>query len=163
MTTRHFQGCRIHFLDHYSHFAELRDYSTQMIRAAVFDFELTISDCGGNDKGSGFDSIGNDRVFSAAKCGHAFDLDRVCSSTVHTRAHLVEQLGEVDDLRFESTVAQCCRAARECRGHHQVFRACDGDFVELNICCTQAAVAWSTRDDVSGFESNLGAKFFESR
>jgi hypothetical protein len=78
----------------------LANHRLQMIRATVFDLELPIGDCGGDDESSGLYSVGDDRVFRAAECFHAFDLDRFRPGAVHARPHFVQQLGEIDDLRF---------------------------------------------------------------
>src|SRR6185369_1741881 len=104
-----------------------------MIRTTVFDLELTLRQCGSDDKRSGFDSIGNDRVFRAAKRLDALDLYRLRSRAVNSCPHLVQQVGKIDYLRLARCVVKRCCAARESCGHHQVFSSSDSDFVELNL------------------------------
>ena len=143
--------------------AQFCDHALEMIRTAVFDLELSPRQRGGDDKGSGFDSIGNDRVFRAAKRFDALDLDRLGSGAVNARAHLVEQVGEIDDFRFARRVVKCGCAARERGCHHQVFSSGDGNFVEVNFGRAQTSVLRRARNDISRFEFYFRAKLFKSR
>ena len=69
-------------------FAELRDHRLEMIRTAVFDFELAV--CDRSDDESSVSIRSGMIVCSATQIVHAFDVDRVSAGAVHSRAHLVE-------------------------------------------------------------------------
>jgi hypothetical protein len=53
-----------------------------MIRAAVFDLESSLRQCCRNDESAGFDSIGNDGVFGAAKSYDSYEQDRYRSGAL---------------------------------------------------------------------------------
>jgi len=48
-----------------------------MVRATVFNLELSARQASRDDERSSLDSIGNDCVLGGAECFHAFDLNRV--------------------------------------------------------------------------------------
>src|ERR1700741_3046915 len=133
-----------------------------MIRTAVFNLESSAGKSRSDDKGSRFDSIGDDRVFGAAERFNAFDLYRLCTGSVNSRAHLVQQVSEIDYLGLAGCVVKCRSTAREGRGHHQVLSSGNGDFVEVNVSRAQTPVLRRACNDVAGFEFHFRAKLLKS-
>src|SRR5215813_4561284 len=133
-----------------------------MIRTAVFDLELASRQSRSDDEGSGFNSIGNDRVLGATERCDALDLYRLRPRAVDSRSHLVQQVGEIDYLGLACSVVKRRGATRECCRHHQVFSSSDGDFAEMNIGSVQTPVLRRARNDVSGFEFYFRAKLLKS-
>jgi len=64
------------------------------------------------------------------KLAHALDLDDAGSSALNARAHGVEEVRQVDDLRLAGAVLKDGAALGHAGGHEQVLRAADGGKVE---------------------------------
>ncbi len=74
-------------------------------------------------------------------------------------AHLVEQGGEVDDLRLAGAILQDGLALGERGGHEQVFGAGDGDLVENDF---GALEPFGAGFDVAVILADLGAEAFQA-
>ena len=105
-----------------------------MIGTTVFYLQLATGQRSRDAERSCLDAIGNARVLRFAECIDTFNLDRLGSGAVDARAHFVQQVGQIDDLRFTRRVAQRRRAAagaenrgRRARLLSQAARACPAD------------------------------------
>ena len=74
--------------------------SADVFRHDTFDRHTFPADRASDEERAGLDSIGNDVVFGAMQLGHAFDDQTSRASALDLRAHLVEEIGEIDDFRF---------------------------------------------------------------
>ena len=74
--------------------------SADVFRHDTFDRHTFPADRASDEERAGLDSIGNDVVFGAMQLGHAFNDQTPRASTLDLRAHLVEEIGEIDDFRF---------------------------------------------------------------
>ena len=68
----------------------------------------------------------------------ALDADGGGAGAFDLRAHLDQQVGEIDHFGFAGGVAQHGFALGEDGGHHEVFGAGDGDAVEVDDGAAQA-------------------------
>src|SRR6185436_10817256 len=155
------QRARINLFNTDTNLAKLFDYGVKVQWLTVFYFEIALRDGCRRDESSRFDAIWNDRVLSAAQFFDAFDLNPAGSGASHSRSHLVEQFRQVGDLRLTSGVLQDRDASGQRGSHHHVFRASDGDLVELNFASYQSSALRRARDHVTAFKLNLGSQFFE--
>ena len=78
-------------------------------------------------------------------------------------AHFAQQGDEIGDFRFSRGVFQNGFAFGQCRGHQNVFRAGDSDFLKDDVRASQAAAFRSAGFDVSVRGYNFCAHFFERR
>ena len=69
------QRRRIQFFDFDSGFAHFRNNGDEMIGTTIFDFDFAVRNRRRNDKSSGFDAVGDNRMFRAAQSFNAFDFD----------------------------------------------------------------------------------------
>ena len=60
-----------------------------MLGLTILDFQLTPSDGGRNDKSSGFDPVGNNRVFSTAQSFDSLNFNGGKAGAANAAAHLV--------------------------------------------------------------------------
>src|SRR5689334_10474533 len=103
-----------------------------MMRIATGVVEVLAGDIAGDDEGGGFDAIGNNAVAGSVELVDAFDADRRSAGALDTGAHLVEQVGEVGNLRFASTVLHDSLTISEGGRHEQILGTGDGNLVEKN-------------------------------
>src|SRR4030095_10612176 len=133
-----------------------------MIGPAIFDLQLTPGNSGGYDKGTGFDPIGNDRMFRCAERLDTFDIDCFRAGAVNARTHLVQQLSQIDYLGFACRVMKYSRAACERGSHHQVLGSGHGNFGKVNLRRMQTSIVWCASYDVSAFKPHLGTELLKS-
>jgi len=137
-TAAHPQRSRHRFTYFHARAAQLGDKRAQMIRLATGDVEIAAGDGPGDQKGSGLDTVGDNRVLRAAQFRDSFDADHAGSRTVYVRSHFREQSRQVHHLRLARRVMDDGLAACQHRGHHQVLGAGDRDAVEMHFGAFQA-------------------------
>ncbi len=86
----------------------------------------------GAEEGAGLDAVGDDRVIDRVQRVDAFDVDDVGARAVDARAHLVEHPRELLDFGLPRGAYELRAAAREGRGHHEVFGARHRGHVEVD-------------------------------
>ena len=67
------------------------------------------------------------------KSADALDADHVRSGALDPRAHAVEEVGEIDDMRLFSSVLDRCVAFRHDCSHDNVDGCAYGDDVHINV------------------------------
>ena len=78
------------------------------------------------EESAGLDPVGDDGVFCAMEFGYAFDGDAACACAFDPRSHAVQEVGEVDHLRFRCGSFDDGGSFSEACGHHDVVRSEDG-------------------------------------
>ncbi len=121
--------------------------------------EIAAGERAGHDVGAGFDAVGDDAMAGAVELGDAGDAEGGGAGAVDVGAHLVEQGGEIDDFGFTRAVFEDGHAVGEGGGHHQVFGAGDGDFVEVDVGAVQAV---GFGFDIAVLLGDLGAHLLEA-
>src|SRR5690606_32634637 len=95
-------------------------------------------DGGEADERADLDVVAADSVPGAVQAFHALDLQYVRADPGDSRAHRVQQVAQVLDVRLRGGVAQASRAAGEHRGHDRVLRRRDAGLVEEDVRAHQA-------------------------
>ena len=88
------------------------------------------------EEGAGLDAVPHHGVRDGMKLGDALDLNDRGACALDVGAHLVEHVGEVNDLGLASRVVDDRGALGEDRGHHEVLRgsdACEGKGHGLSV------------------------------
>jgi len=137
------------------------DDRSEVLRFTVGEGEIAIGDGPGDEERTGFDAVGDDRVFCAAERPDAADGESGCGVAFDVRAHLAEQVDEVSDFRFAGCVFKNGFTVGERRRHQNIFGSGDGDFVEGNPCAFEAAGAWGARFDIAVSGVDFCTHFFE--
>ena len=133
LATANVQGPLIELLNLDADRTESGDNSITVFRITVPDFQLTFGDRSGHDERSGFNSIGNDRVLGAAERFDSFDLNRRCAGAAHARAHLVQQLRQIANLRLARRIVNRRGAAGRVAAIIRFFSSGNGNFFEVNF------------------------------
>ena len=135
----------VHFRLH-ADFFKFAEQGIEMSGIASGNVEIAAGHRPGDEKGSGFDAVGNDAVLRAFQFAYAFYADRGRACAFDLRSHLVKQVGQVGDFGFARAVLKNRFAFRESGGHEQIFRAGDGDLVENNFRVLEAIGGWLLRN-----------------
>ena len=85
--------------------------------------DLLARDGGGDHEGAGLDAVGDDFVLGAVEFLHAFDDDAPGACALDLRAHLDQEIGEIDDLGLGGGAVDDGDAFGEDGGHHDVVGA----------------------------------------
>ncbi len=83
--------------------------------------------------GAGLDAIRQNGMPRAVQLGHAFDDNARRAGAGNLRAHLVEAVGDIDDLRLARRVGDDRRALGERRRHQRHMGAADRDFRKIDL------------------------------
>ena len=92
-------------------------------------------------------------------CRNALDHDARCAGAGNLRAHLVQAVGDVDDLRLARGVLDHRGAVGERCRHQCGMGAADGDLGKGDLAAAQAL--FGARDHVAAFDLDLGAELLE--
>ena len=76
-------------------------------------------------EGPGLDAVAHDLVRDRAELGDPLDFDDGRAGTADLGTHLVQQVGEVNDLRLASRIVDGGDALGEDRRHHEVLGGTD--------------------------------------
>src|SRR5262249_7107837 len=123
------------------------------------DDHITAGDGACYYEGSGLDTIRNNAMLCAYQLFNAFHTNRGRSCAFNFGAHLVQQRGEIGNLRLASAVFHQRVAVSECRGHEQILSAGDSDLFEDNV---RASEAIGLRFDVAVLLRDLRTHLFET-
>ena len=104
-----------------------------MLRDNVFDKRIAL--CCGNrhHKRTCLDLIRDYRILCAVESVHALDLDNVSTGAHYICAHGVEEVREIDNVRFLGGVFKYGKTLRLDSGEHSVYGSSYGDFVEIDL------------------------------
>ncbi len=112
---------------------ELVDDARHVLGDDAADEEIAGRQGPGDEERPRLDPVGDDGVGRPAELLDAADAGRVLVGPVDLRAHLVEEGGQVGDLRLPGAVAEDGLALGQGRGHEQVLRAGDGLLLEGDL------------------------------
>ena len=140
-------------------FEQLRGDGFQMLRDDVLDQHVAACRRRGDHIGAGFDLVGNDRIGAAVQVLHAVNLDHVGAGAADIRAHRVEEVGEIDDMRLFRSVFDDRQAARLDGGKHDVDRRADRDLIHIDRAAGQVVCRGV---DHGVFDRDRRAEHFEA-
>ena len=132
-----------------AHLHELGGDAVHVLGDDVLDEHLTARGGHGGHVGTGLDLVGDDAVAAAGELLHAADADGVRAGALDVRAHGVEEVREVDDMRLLGGVFDRGDAIGEDGGHHDVHRRADADHVEIDGRALEAAAPGRGVDEVA--------------
>ena len=113
-------------------FFELVEHGIENVTARIGRDNLPAGSGGGNQKRPRFDAIRHDGVSGADQAAHALYADHIRAVAFNFRAHRDEAIGEIDHFRLPRGIFQRRHAVGQGRGHHEIFRSRDGDFIHEN-------------------------------
>src|SRR5437870_1135504 len=96
--------------DSHAGFLKLVQNGRDRSRIAIDYIELPACDRGSDSEGTGFDAVRNDGMLSAAEPLNPLNANRAAALSFNARAHFVEELREVHDLRFSRRVVEYSHA-----------------------------------------------------
>ena len=103
-----------------------------MLRGDVADGNPAPGRSGGSHVGARLDLVGDDGIGYAVQILHTADLDDVGTGAADVGAHRVEEVRQVDDVRFLGGVLQDRLTLRLDGGEHQVDGRADGYGIKIN-------------------------------
>ncbi len=109
---------------------QLGDQRQQVVLFAAADDDVALRHRRRNEERSGLDAVGDDGVVGAVQPGHAVDADGRGPGALDSRAHGVQQGGQIADLRLARRVGDHRLPVGEHGRHHYVLGAGHGDAVE---------------------------------
>ncbi len=139
-------------------FAQLVQHGVHVVGARAANGDFAVGGGGGDGKGGGFDAVGNDLVFRAVQTLDAGHGDGGAARAGDFRAHGVEEIGEVHDLRFAGGAFDDGHAFGQHGGHHDVGRAQDGRAGASAQKQIRALELLGAGVDVAAFDSNFRAQ-----
>ena len=78
---------------------------SEMRRLDALERDPLAGDRAGDEERAGLDAVRDDVVLGAVQFLHAFDDDAARAGAFDLRAHLVEEIREIDDLRFGAALS----------------------------------------------------------
>ena len=133
-----------------------------MLGLDALERDSSAGDRAGDQECAGFDPIGNDVVLRAVQFLHAFDDDAPRARAFDLRAHLVEEIREIHDLRFGGGAFDHGHAFGEHGGHHHVVGAEHGRAEFAAQIDRRRRSVRREHFDVAAFDADRRAERFES-
>ena len=127
------------FFDLTAHLHELGADALKMLRGDVADRDPASGRGGGSHIGARLDLVGNDGIGNAAQIIHAADLDNVGTGAADVGAHRVEEVRQINDMRFLGGVLEDGLTLRLDSGEHQVDGRADRYGVEIHSRAVEGA------------------------
>ena len=140
-----------------AHLAQLGGDALQVARDDVLYAHLAAGGGAGDHIGPGLYLVGDNRVAAAVEGVRAVDLDGVRAGAAHVRAHGVEEVREVDDVRLLGGGLDYGAAAGHAGREDDVHRRADADLVEVNLGAVELAVGGLGVDKAAG-DLHVGAQ-----
>ncbi len=135
-------------------FLQFADYGFEVSGSDFVEADLAAGHCRSNEIGTRLDAIRNHRVVCAAQAGNPLDPDGTGSGAADAGAHRIQEIREIDDLRFAGGILQQGFALGERCRHHQVLGARNRHGIEHDM---GAAQAFRPRADIAVFDDDLRA------
>ena len=112
-------------LDDGAHLLELLEDEAEVLGVEAGDLDGVAGQRADREEGARLDAVADDGVLDGVQLGDALDLDDGRAGAGDLGAHLVEEVGEVDDLGLARGVVDGGGALGEHRGHHEVLGGAD--------------------------------------
>ena len=139
LAAAHQQGVVV-FLHRHTHLHQLGTDTVHVLGDDVFQQELAAGGSHCRHVGAGLDLVGNDAVGTAAETLHAADLDGVGAGALDVRAHGVQEVGQIHDVRLLGSIFDGGDAVSQRSGHHDVHGGTHGDNVQIHRRAGETAV-----------------------
>ena len=130
--------------------AQLGGDAVEVLRDDVFDQHVA-ADCGGSGHiRARLDLVGDDGIAAAVQRLDAAHLDDVGARAGDLRAHGVQEVREVDDVRLLGAVFDDRHAAAQNCRKQDVHRRADGDDIKIDVAAAQPALRGVGADIAAG-------------
>ena len=123
-----------------THLAQLRGDAVEVLRNDVIDRHIAAHGSRRSHIGSGLDLVGNDRVIAALQLANAANLNDIGSRAGYLRAHSVQEVRKVNDMRLLRAVFDDRHAAAKNGSKQNVHRRADGNNVKVHMAALEAAI-----------------------
>ena len=144
-------------LDDGAGLAQLGADALEVLGDHVFDQHFAPGRGGRHHIGPGLDLVGDDGIGAAVQLLDAVDLHGVGAGSADVRAHGVEEVRQIHDMRLARRVFDDRAAAGRDGGEDDVHRRADGDLVKIDARAAQAAVR-RLRDHEAAAHVDIGAE-----
>ena len=119
--------------------AQLGGDGFHMLGDDVVQRHIALGDGRADHIAAGLDLIRDDRILAAVQFGHAVDLDHIGAGAAHIRAHHIQEVGQIDDMRFTGHIFEHRGAFGQHRRQHGVHRRADRDGIKEHMRTVQRA------------------------
>ena len=120
-------------MDLASHFNKLGTDRLKVLGDYVLDCYIAHGSCCCHHKGSGFDLIRDDGVLCTMKLLNALDTDDISTCALYIGSHTVEEVGNINDVRFLSRVLDDGLTLCHSSCHHDVDGGSYADNIEVDV------------------------------
>ena len=148
LAAAHQQGVVV-LLYRHTHLHQLGADAVHVLGDDVLQQELSAGGGHRRHVGAGLDLVGDDAVGTAAETLHAADLDGVGAGALDVRAHGVQEVGQIHDVRLLGGVFDGGDAVSQCSGHHDVHGGAHGDNVQIHRRAGETAVLGGGVDEAA--------------
>ena len=131
----------------HAHLAQLGGDAVHMFGDDVLDKHVAARGRDGRHIGARLDLVRNDGVAAAVQAADAANFDDVGTRARDLRAHGVQEVRQIDDVRFLCGVLDNGRAVRQDCADHDVHGRADGDDVEIDTAARQAVCRGGGADE----------------
>ena len=142
--------------DETSHALQQINERPQIIGPDALQHHVATRDGHGAKVRASLDAIGNRGVRGSMQGIHALDGERRCPHAFDARAHLVEQLREIADLRLHGGIPQDGSALGQRRREQRIFGGADAHFFKRMINGLKPP-AWNLGFDIALHDLNVRA------
>ena len=136
-------------------FTKLSQHRIQRVRFSVTTDNFATGNRRRHQEGAGFNTVRQNAINTAAQTLNAFDSDTVGALTCHLRAHGVEEVRSIDDLRLTRGVFDNSSPFRQRSSSHDGDGRANADHVHHDMCTFQTTI--NGRFDVAFFQFNFRA------
>ena len=130
----------------------------QVVPRHILDGDFALVDGGHADERAHLDHIRQNAVVCAVELLHAVDPQEVGAHAVDERAHPVEHLAQLLQVRLAGGVVDGGRAPRKDGGHHDIGRTGHGSLVQQHIAAGQPVLGGQMERTAGGVILHVGAQ-----
>ena len=130
-----------------------------MLRNDIPDRYITAGTCRGKHISSCLNLVRNDRILCGMQLLNTHDTDHIRTGAFDVRSHTVQEVRDVNHVRFLGTVLDYGSSFRHGSGHHDIDGSTDGHCIEEYMASLQRL---RNRADASVLYRNLCTQCLEA-
>ena len=109
-----------------------------MLRNQVFHTDIAPRNCRREHEGACLNLIRDNRIGGAVKPRHTDNADHIGACALDIRAHAVQKVCDVHNVRFLCRILEYGSSLRECRCHHHIDGCADRDNIEKDMLAAKS-------------------------
>ena len=109
-----------------------------MFRDYIQHCHIAFCSCCCKHKCSGFNLIWDYRIICSVKFLNTTDLDHICSGTTDICSHAVEEVCNINNVRFFCNILHNGKSLCHCSCHHNINSCSNTDYIKVNVLSDQA-------------------------